>query len=161
MENRKGRQAIRAGNLAQVFLIFDFILAIFLGACGAPGEPAPPSPVVPAAIADLTAQQDGDGVQLSFTPPAASISGERLSAPPAIEILRGAMKPNGSSDLKSFRVVYAIPGALVDNYRSDGYVRFTDPIAPEETKARPGAIVTYLVRTRASQKRASSDSNIV
>jgi hypothetical protein len=50
---------------------------------------------------------------------------------------------------------------LVESYRADGHVRFTDPIAPEETKAHPGGAVTYLVRTRASQKRASADSNVV
>src|SRR5439155_24441529 len=40
-------------------------------------------------------------------------------------------------------------------------VSFTDPISPEETKAHPGGPVAYLVRTRASQKRASADSNVV
>ena len=161
MGNRKGGQSVGARNLTQVLFIFHLLFFIFLGACGAPGEPTPPSPVVPAAIADLTAHQDGDGVQLSFTLPSASISGDRLISPPAVEILRGAMQPNGSPDARSFRVVYTIPGALVDNYRFDGHMRFTDPMAPEETKARPGSTVAYLVRTRASQKRASADSNIV
>jgi fibronectin type 3 domain-containing protein len=144
---------------------FDFRIAIFasllLVGCGAPGDPTPPSPPVPATIADLTARQDGDGVQLSFTLPASSISGDKLAAPPAVEILRGALKPNGAPDSKSFRLVYTIPGALVDNYRSDGHMRFTDPIAPEETKAHPGSTIAYVVRTRASQKRASADSNVV
>ena len=38
--------------------------------CGAPGEPQPPSPPIPAAISDLTAHQQGNGVQLVFTLPA-------------------------------------------------------------------------------------------
>ena len=100
-------------------------------------------------------------MQLSFTLPANSISGEKLPAPPAVEILRGTVKSDGSADAKSLRVVYTIPGALVEGYRSDGPVRFTDPIAPEETKSHPGGAVTYVVRTRASQKRASADSNAV
>jgi len=58
-------------------------------------------------------------------------------------------------------VVYTIPGALMDNYREDGRVVFTDPIAPEETKSHPGGTVAYAVRTRASQKRASADSNVI
>src|SRR5260370_10724054 len=58
-------------------------------------------------------------------------------------------------------MVYTIPGALVDSYRADERVRFTNPIAPEETKLHPGASVAYAVRTRASQKRASADSNVV
>ena len=100
-------------------------------------------------------------MQLSFTLPSKSTSGERLASSPAVEILRGALKPDGSLESKSFRVVDTIPGALIDNYRSDDHLQFTDPIAPEETKAHPGASVSYLVRTRASQKRTSADSNVV
>jgi hypothetical protein len=141
--------------------IFHFLSSIFLAACGAPGEPSPPAPVVPAVVADLTARQDGDGVQLSFMLPTSAIGGRKLTSSPAVEIVRGALQPNGAPDYKTFRVVDTIPGALVDNYRSEGGVLFTDPIAPEETKAHPGGTVAYLVRTRASQKRASADSNVV
>jgi len=62
------------------------------------------------------------------------------------------VKPDGSADAKSFREVYTIPGALVDNYREDGRVVFTVPIAPEETRSHPGGAVAYAVRTRASMK---------
>src|SRR5882762_7232659 len=163
MENRKGTRTYIETRPALLFPIFHFLFSIFLlsAGCGAPGEPVPPSPPVPTAIKDLTARQAGDGVQLSFTLPSNSISGEKLPAPPAVEILRGTVRPDGSADAKSFRVVYTIPGALVDSYRADGQVRFTDPIAPEETKSHPGGAVTYIVRTRASQKRASGDSNVV
>ncbi len=161
MENRKGTRIYIEKRPPQFLPIFHFLFSIFLfsAGCGAPGEPVPPSPPVPVAIKDLAAQQAGDGVQLSFTLPSNSISGEKLPAPPAVEILRGAVKPDGSADAKSFRVVYTIPGALVESYRADGRVRFTDPIAPEETKSHPGGAVAYAVRTRASQKRASADSN--
>ncbi len=163
MENRKGTRTYIKKRPPQFFPIFHFLFSIFVisAGCGAPGEPVPPSPPVPAAIKDLAAHQAGDGVQLSFTLPSNSISGEKLPAPPAVEILRGAVKPDGSADAKSFRVVYTIPGALIDNYRADGGVRFTDPIAPEETKSHPGGMITYAVRTRTSQKRASADSNVV
>src|SRR5216684_8042077 len=163
MENRKGTALHITRRPAQLFAIFHFPFSILLltAGCGAPGDPVPPSPPVPAAIKDLIAHQAGDGVQLSFTLPSNSISGEKLPAPPAVEILRGTVRSDGSADAKSFRVVYTIPGALVDNYRADGGVRFTDPIAPEETKSHPGGMITYAVRTRASQKRASADSNVV
>jgi hypothetical protein len=163
MENRKGTAQHSTKRPAQFSAIFHFLFSIFLfsAGCGAPGEPVPPSPPVPAAIKDLAAHQAGDGVQLSFTLPSNSISGQKLAAPPAVEILRAAVKPDGSADAKSFRVVYTIPGALLDNYRADGRVVFTDPIAPEETKSHPGVAVAYAVRTRASQKRASADSNVV
>src|SRR6266480_2488723 len=163
MANKEGTGIHIARRPAQIFALFHFPFSILLLAagCGAPGDPVPPAPPVPAAIKDLTAHQAGDGVQLSFTLPPNSISGEKLPAPPAVEILRGAVRLDGSADAKSFRAVYTIPGALVDNYRADGRVRFTDPIAPEETKAHPGGAVTYIVRTRASQKRSSADSNVV
>src|SRR5712691_9046173 len=163
MENRKGTRTDTEGRPLQFFPIFHFLFSIFLfsAGCGAPGEPVPPSPPVPVAIKDLAAHQAGDGVQLSFTLPSNSISGERLPAPPAVEILRGGVRPDGSADAKSFRVVYTIPGALVENYRGEGRVIFTEPIAPEETKSHPGGAVTYMVRTRASQKRTSADSNVV
>jgi hypothetical protein len=163
MENRKGTETHFEKRPAPLFIIFHYLISIFLisAGCGAPGEPVPPSPPVPAAIKDLAAHQAGDGVELSFTLPSSSISGERLPASPAVEFLRGGAKPDGSADAKSFRVVYTIPGAMVANYQAEGRISFTDPIAPEETKARPGAIVAYIVRTRVSQKRASADSNIV
>jgi fibronectin type 3 domain-containing protein len=161
MENRKGTGFHIRKRPAPFLPIFHFLFSIFLAGCGAPGEPTPPAPVVPVAVTDLAARQDGDGVQLSFTLPTSAIGGGKLASSPAVEVVRGALQPNGSPDYKTFRVVDTIPGALVDNYRSDGHVQFTDPIAPEETKAHPGGAVAYLVRTRASQKRASADSNVV
>ena len=162
MENRKGTRTFIEKRPAHLF-IFDFLFSIFLvsAGCGAPGDPVPPTPPVPTAIKDLAVHQAGDGVELSFALPSSSISGEKLPAPPAVEILRGSVKPDGSPDTKSFRVVYTIPGALVENYRADGRVNFVVPIAPEEIKSHAGGMVTYFVRTRTSQKRASADSNVV
>src|SRR5271168_374933 len=101
-------------DLSPNFAFRISVLSCLLAAgCGAPGEPTPPSPPVPVAVADLVAQQAGDGVQLIFTLPAKSIAGDRLTEPPAVEVVRGAPKPDGSPDTKSFRVVYTIPGSLV------------------------------------------------
>jgi hypothetical protein len=148
---------------AQSLCLFPFLIStfFFVSGCGAPGEPVPPSPPVPLAVADLAAHQSGNGVELVFTLPSKSVSGEKLTTTPAVEILRGALKPNGAADLKSFRIVYTVPGALVGNYLASGRARFTDPISPEETKAHPGASFAYLIRTRLSKKRASADSNVV
>jgi fibronectin type 3 domain-containing protein len=161
MENRKGTPPLIGKISVRPIFSLLFSIFFFMAGCGAPGEPVPPSPPVAVAIADLSARQAGDGVELTFTLPTNSISGGKLAAPPAVEILRGSLKTDGSPDSKSFRVVYTIPGALVENYRSEGHVRFTDPISLEETKAHPGGTVAYTVRTRASQKRASADSNVV
>src|SRR5260370_10989712 len=155
MENRKGTALFNTKRPAHILAVFYFLLFIFLilGGCGAPGEPVAPSPTVPVAVKDLEAHQAGDGVELSFTLPLNSISGDKLPGPPAVEILRGAVKADGLVDAKSFRGVYTIPGAMVASYRAGDRARFTDPIAPEEAKAHPGGQVAYLLLTRASRKR--------
>jgi hypothetical protein len=140
---------------------FSLFILVLASGCGAPGDPTPPSPPVPVAITDLAAQQAGDGVQLTFTMPAKTVSGDRLAEQPAIEVLRGALKPDGSPDAKSFRVVTTIPGALVGNYRSEDRVQVVVPFTTEELRANPADIFVYRVRTRASRKRTSSDSNTV
>ena len=151
--------SIRSSVIASIIWI-SFVLLVIAG-CGAPGEPVPPAPAVAVAISDLTAHQAGDGVQLTFTMPGRSITGDRLLSTPAVEVLRGTTKPDGSPDLKSLRVVDTIPGALAEKYFVGDKVQFTDPLTPEETKAQEGKIAIYTVRTRLSQKRASANSNIV
>ena len=138
-------------------LFFVFLIE----GCGAPGEPVPPTPPIPVAVADLNAHQAGDAVQLVFTLPTKSVAGDALAAPPAVEVVRGLAKPDGSPDAKSLRVVSAIPGSLIANYVSEGHVRITDPISPADVRANPGGSFAYTVRTRASRKRASADSNVV
>jgi hypothetical protein len=135
--------------------------AALLAGCGAPGDPVAPSPPVPTAITDLSAHQAGDGVQLTFTLPSKTIRGERLAELPAVEILRGAARPDRTPDPSSFREVETIPGALIGKDQVDDHVQLISPIASEETRAHPGAAIVYRVRTRASKKRASLDSNAV
>ena len=144
---------------------FQFCLLFFVlllaGGCGAPGEPTPPAPAVLVAINDLAAQQTGEAVQLTFTMPSKTVSGERLTGAPAVEILRGGLKADGSPDAKSFRVVETIPGALVVEYRAADKVEIINRVSPEELRAYPGGTIAYRVRTRASRRRASGDSNTV
>jgi hypothetical protein len=135
-----------------------FALSLACG-CGAPGEPTPPSPAVLVAIKDLAAQQTGEAVQLTFTMPSKTVSGERLTGAPAVEILRGGLKPDGSPDAKSCGVVETIPGALVGEYRVGDKVQIIDRVSAEELRAYPGGTLAYRVRTRASRRRASAESN--
>jgi hypothetical protein len=138
--------------------LFVFLLAI---GCGAPGEPAPPTPLVPVAIKDLAAQQVGDAVELAFTMPPRTVSGERLTEAPAIEILGGSLKPDGSPDAKSFRAVETIPGALVGQYRTADRVQIIHHLSSDELRSSSTGTLAYRVRTRASRRRASADSNTV
>lgn len=150
-----------ASSLRQPSFLVIFTTVLFLAACGAPGEPQPPSPPVPSPISDLAAHQQGNGVQLVFTLPARTIAGDRLAEPPAIEFFRGAMKPSGAPDNKSFKLVYTIPGELANNFESQGKIQFTDPIPLEELRANGGGVYAYRVRTRTSKKKDSADSNTV
>jgi hypothetical protein len=143
------------------FVFLVVAVATTLVGCGAPGDPVAPSPPVPIAIADLSAHQMGDGVALDFSLPSKTIHGDRLLQPPAIEVLRGETKPDGSPNLKSFNVVETIPGELAAKYQSDDRTQFVTPIPPSENHSASGFDAVFAVRTRASRKRTSADSNAV
>jgi len=155
--SRISRFVFRASLLG---LLAAAVAAILTG-CGAPGDPVPPSPPVPITIADLSAHQIGDGVALNFSLPAKTIRGDRLTQPPAIEILRGELKPDGSPNPKSFHVVETVPGELAAKYQSEDRTQIVTPIAPTEDRSASGFDVVFAIRTRASRKRASADSNAV
>jgi len=163
MEKRNGERLQAPEFFTKIFFVFHFLLpaALFLVSCGAPGEPTPPSPPVPTAITDLSARQLGDGALLTLTLPSRTVTNEHLAEPPAVEIFRGSLKPDGKPDNKSFHLVYTLPGALLDMYTSEKHIQFKDPIAPEETRAHPGGTFAYRVRTRAAKKKDSTDSNTV
>src|SRR5258707_6490773 len=135
-ERAFSNRLIRTG----AFVLSSVLPAIFVcAACGAPGEPTPPSPPIPAAITDLAARQSGDGVLLTLTLPTRTVTNERLTEAPAVESFRGSVKADGKPDNKSFRLVYTLPGALLETYTNEKHIQFQDPIAPEgiQTRARP------------------------
>jgi hypothetical protein len=155
-----GRSA-KVSRLQSLRLSVAYFSALLLAGCGAPGEPAAPSPPVPAPISDLAAHQQGNGVQLTFTLPVRTAAGDRLAEHPAIEIFRGSLKPNGSPDDKTFKPVYNIPGALADSYSALGKIQFIDPLPAEALRGDRSASYAYRIRTRASKKKDSADSNTV
>jgi len=163
MENRNSRnpEALWIGwpRISRFEIGAALLSFLAVAGCGAPGEPTAPSPPVPVTVTDLAAQQAGDAVQLNFTLPTKTLAGERLADTPAIEILRGALKPDGSPNTKSFRVVETIPGALLGEYRSAEKVQIVNRITADELRAYPDRALAYRVRARASRKRASADSN--
>lgn len=143
--------------------IFYFLFSIFLFAagCGAPGEPQPPTPPIPQGVSDLTAKQAGDGVLLTFTMPGKSTLGDRLQQVPTFEVLRGTLRPDGTPDPRSFRVVDTVPGALVARYSQRGQVQFIDPISPADPQFRSGQLFVYRVHTLFSAKHPSLESKDV
>ena len=153
-------RSVKTSTQPSAALVFLSLLLV-PGGCGAPGEPQPLSPAVPTAVTDLTAQQQGNGVQLVFTLPGHTTTGQRLAQAPATEIFRGVLKPDGKPDGRSFRLVYTIPGELAHEYAADGKMQFVDPIAAAEVGAHPGMTLAYRVRTRATKDKDSADSNTV
>jgi hypothetical protein len=169
MENRhswaspaRASAAFRISSFrSRVSTLGALVIAFVLNGCGAPGDPVPPSPPVPTAIADLTAHQVGDGVALDFSLPSKTIRGEHLQQAPEIEILRGELKPDSSPNLKSFHVVETVPGELAAKYQSEDRTRIVTPIAPAENRSASGFDAVFAVRTQASRKRTSANSNAV
>ena len=169
MENKK-RDARAVSRTSRRVPILHFHFSVFCAGillahagCAAPGDPVPPHPPVPEAVTDLAARQAGDGIVLTFTMPKRTIEKDALAEPPAIEIFRGfappATAPSASAASKS--PLYTIPSALVDTYVEDGRVRFVDPIKPDDLANHAGQQLIYVVRTRASKKKDSADSNAV
>jgi hypothetical protein len=137
-------------------------IILCLSGCAAPGEPVPPQPVVPEAVTDLAARQSGDAVVLTFTLPKNSTERQPLAESPAIEIFRALESPGEKTAPENTprALVYTIPSALVDTYLAGGQVRFADPLKPEAVAAYAGGQAVYTVRTRASKKKDSADSNV-
>lgn len=164
MENRKSdctgpRRRSSAPDAISHFLFSIFCSCALLG-CAAPGEPTYRHPPVPEAIGDLAVRQAGDAVVLTFTLPRYTIEHQPLAEPPAVEIFRGMIPAGAGPGKLSTRLVYTIPGALVDTYLSAGRFTFRDPLPAEELAASAGGQMVYMVRTRAAKRRASADSNV-
>jgi len=160
MENRKGASPLGlAPNRQAGFSIFyfpfsTFLLALFLGGCASPGEPLERKPQVPAPVADLSAEQQGSSVVLSFTLPTQTSERRPLKQPPAVEIYRGLASAAPG-------LLVTIPPNLAAQYTAQQRFRWADSLRPEDFTGQPAGLVSYLVRTRVSAKRASADSNPV
>ena len=117
---------------------------------------------MPEAIADLAARQAGGAVVLTFTLPSKSTEGLLLEAPPELEIFRAfvpadAAPPANAGELKQ---IYTLPAGVVDTYLRQGRIEFSDPINPGDLVKHAGEQAVYIVRARASTRRASDDSNV-
>jgi hypothetical protein len=171
MENRKGVPPSQAPQTATAPApIFDFLFSILacilvLAGCAAPGEPTERKPRVPTPVTDLAAVQQDDNVILSFTLPKESVDRHPLRQIPAIEIYRDfAPVSSGNaghapSAPANPTPLVTIPSAMVDQYDDRGHIRYVDSLKPEDFTQHPGAQAIYIVRTRASLKKASADSN--
>ena len=146
------------------FLFSIFSLSIFLAGCASPGEPNERKPPVPQAVTDLSAAQLGSDVVLTFTLPDETVDGRDLAELPSIEIFRDFETPvaAGSRPVAPANptLVLTIPSGMVDRYLKNGRARVVDALNASDFTGHPDTVV-YVVRTRVSPKRDSSDSNAV
>jgi hypothetical protein len=169
MRDRKGEQisgpvSEARASLGSIFLLsFSlFCLSPWLTGCAAPGEPIERKPPVPTAIADLVAQQQGNDAILTFTMPKETVQHRPLKQTPAIEIYRTFEPVRGSAVSATTPVqelILTIPPAMVDRYSQKNHVRVVSPLDASDLSQHIGWTASYAVRTRASLKKESSDSN--
>jgi hypothetical protein len=167
MEHKKGEPASSPAAKPRALLLSVFILtltvhSIWLAGCAAPGEPVPRKPQVPTAIADLAAQQQGNGVTLTFTMPKETVEHRPLKQTPAIEIYRKfepVPGPPVPATTPAPELILTIPPALVDHYSQKGHVRVVSALDASDLGPHIGWTASYTVRTRASPKKESADSN--
>jgi hypothetical protein len=173
MDNRNAAHPLL---LAQDFkgsvLLFSFLvsfaaLVILSAGCGAPGEPIERKPHVPAAITDLAAVQQGNDVILTFTLPKETDERHPLKEIPAVEIYRDFVAPPAGTNATTVAspanptLLVTIPSAMVNQYDTRGHMRYVDSLSPQNFEQHPGQLALYIVRTRASKKAASDNSNVV
>jgi len=169
MEKRKwdGR---RPPETRQAAFIFYFPLSIFvpillLAGCASPGDPIERKPPVPEAVKDLAASQSGNDVALTFTLPKETVERRPLKQPPAIEVYRYFVPATPAMPsvpaAANPTLLLTIPSGAVDHYEAQGHVRLVDSLKAGDFAGPSGSEAVYMVRTRASKKRESADSNAV
>ena len=155
---------IRRRRIIFSFPFSLFLLFVSIGGCASPGEPIERKPPVPTPINDLSAEQSGNSVVLTFTLPRDTVDRRILKEPPDVEIYRSIEGGNPSSastpQSASPSLLVTIPSAMVAHYSVQGHLRYTDVLKPDDFSRQPNETAMYMVRTRASQKKSSLDSNV-
>lgn len=103
-------------------------------------------------------------MSLSFTLPNEAMDHRPLSAPLTIEIYRDFEPPPGAGRAPSHAPAIptlriTIPGSMTDRYSDQGSVRYADALTPEDFARHTGTAAVYVVRTLASPRKPSANSN--
>lgn len=171
MKNRRWARAAKAFcSAASVpfsasYTLYSVLLcSLFIAGCASPSEPYERKAPTPQAVNDLTATRSGNDVALSFTLPSEAMDHRPLATPLTIEIYRDFESPPtaGGRPLQApanptLRIT--IPASMVDRYSDQGRVRYTDALSGEDFAQHAGSVAVYVVRTFASPKKSSGNSN--
>jgi len=147
--------------------LFLLLLAVFAGGCAAPAEPIERKQLVPEAVTDLSASQTGNDVTLTFTLPKKTVENRPLKQAVEIEIYRdfvasaaaGAPSASAQTAPANPTLLLTIPSSAAQKYETQGEFRFSDSLKDQDFTHHAGAEALYIVRTRASKKGASPNSN--
>jgi hypothetical protein len=168
MDIGKGARELMLARIREFLPVFNFLFSLFLislllGGCASPGEPLERRPPEPAAVTDLTAQQSGNTVVLTFTLPRQTIDQRPLKLPPAIEVWRSFTPLSPAAPAKPLApssLLITLPSDMVSHYTEQGRIRYVNALQPEDFTQHPNEIANFTVRTRVSEKRPSPDSNV-
>lgn len=173
METRNGlaapRRTWQCSLLAGCTALLASAVVLLAGGCASPAEPIERKPPVPQPVGDLAAVQSGNSVILTFALPREEVDHRSLDHPLSIEIYRDFEPLLGTAPGSSAKPLAAaqrslhatIPAAVVDNYTDQGRIRYADTLQPEDFTQSRDSVAVYIVRTRASAKKESADSNAV
>lgn len=134
-----------------------------MAGCASPGEPVERRSPIPTTITDLSAEQSGNDVVLTCAIPRQTVEGKPLEEPPAFEIYR-AIHPtaNGSATGPgaALALLVTIPSAMVSTYTTGDRFRYLDSLtAGDFLPNHQQSVADYVIRTRASPKKESAESN--
>ncbi|HXZ11786.1 MAG TPA: fibronectin type III domain-containing protein [Candidatus Sulfotelmatobacter sp.] len=169
MEIRKSGERPESSPKPRKLPSFEFLVSIcafsLLLGCASPGDPIERKPPVPETVKDLAASQSGNDVALTFTLPKETVERRVLKHAPGIEIYRDFVPVSaGTPSLPAAAnptLLFTIPSEVLDKYLARGRVRFVDTLTAGDFAKHSGSEALYMVRTRASRKRESADSNVV
>jgi hypothetical protein len=143
------------------------LLSLVSVGCASPGEPVERKPPIPLPITDLAASQTGNDVILTFTIPTETVDHNDLPDRPSVEIYRAIHGASGAAVGAAApaptavpALLVTIPSAILDTYTTGDHFRYADSLtAGDFLPNQQQSAATYVVRTRASPKRESADSN--
>jgi hypothetical protein len=159
MEKRlsKDMSAAASSSRLAAFALFFCVsaLAVFLASCASLGEPIERKPPIPSPIRDLSAEQSGNDVVLSFTVPKDSVDRRALAEPPAIEIYRTVHSTPPSPPA----LLVTMPSAVVASSSVQGRLRYVVSLTSGDFLPNAQTVESFTVRARASEKKESDDSD--
>jgi hypothetical protein len=134
------------------------LFLLLLAGCGSPGLPTPPRPPIPEAVANLSAQQSGSAVIVTFSLPKITTNGPALPRTPDVEIYRSVQPLAGEPSIPA-TLLLTIDGTLVHNYLAEGAFRFRDALQDADFARYANSRVVYAARTSLSARHLSAPSN--